>query len=250
MRHFIASCPVTACPFGMRAPSMTGGLVACAGGPLTLPPSEPAAASGAIDLAAVAATANQRLSAATRADEQACRRCVVMARTADDTWTNAAVAPILALHTCPARCGARRRTKLPGLSAAPCLFFAKDKLLPRHRPQRHGEHHRQTKTHHLTEAPTLPQCLPQQRQFARSPDLHGFRPPSTSLVETFNYARQLPLSSNPPYATFLFLSAAQAKYGKFARVARSEARIWPDGIFGGQGANDREPRPPCRCSWP
>jgi hypothetical protein len=101
MRHFIASCPVTACPFGMRAPSMTAGLVARAGGPLTSPPSEPAAASGAIDLAAVTATANQRLSAATRADEQACRRCIVMARTADDTWTNAAVAPILALHTCP-----------------------------------------------------------------------------------------------------------------------------------------------------
>src|SRR5271154_2221149 len=101
MRHFIASCPVTACPFGMRAPSMTAGLVARAGGPLTSPPREPAAASGAIDLAAVTATANQRLSAATRADEQACRRCIVMARTADDTWTNAAVAPILALHTCP-----------------------------------------------------------------------------------------------------------------------------------------------------
>ena len=179
MRHFIASCPVTACPFGMRAPPMTAGLVARAGGPLASPSGEPAAASGTIDLAAVTATANQRLSAATRADEQACRRCVVMARTADDTWTNAAVAPILALHTCPARCGARRRTKLPGLSAAPCLFFAKDKLLPRHRPQRHGEHHRQPKTHHLTEAPTLPQCLPQQRQFARSPDLHGFRSPST-----------------------------------------------------------------------
>ena len=139
MRHFFAACPVTACPFGMRAPSMTAGLVARAGGPLTAPPSEPAAASGAIDLAAVTATANQRLSAATRADEQTCRRCVVMARTADDTWTNAAVAPILALHTGPARCGARRRTKLPGLSAVPCLFFAKDKLLPRHRPQRHGE---------------------------------------------------------------------------------------------------------------
>ena len=166
MRHFFASCPVTACPFGMRAPPMTAGLVARAGGPLTSPPSEPAAAPGAIDLAAVAATANQRLSAASRADEQACRRCVVMARTADDTWTNAAVAPILALHTCPARCGARRRTKLPGLSAAPCLFFTKDKLLPRHRPQRHGEHHRQAWTHHLTEAPPSPQRLPQQRQFA------------------------------------------------------------------------------------
>jgi hypothetical protein len=166
MRHFFASCPVTACPFGMRAPPMTAGLVARAGGPLTSPPSEPAAAPGAIDLAAVAATANQRLSAASRADKQARRRCVVMAGTADDTWTNAAVAPILALHTCPARCGARRRTKLPGLSAAPCLFLTKDKLLPRHPPRRHGEHHRQAWTRHLTEAPPLSQRLPPQRQFA------------------------------------------------------------------------------------
>jgi hypothetical protein len=141
-------------------------LVARAGGPLASPSGEPATPSGAIDLAAVTATANQRLSAATRADEQACRRCVVVTGTADDTWTNAAVAPILALHTCPARCGARRRTKLPGLSAAPCLFFAKDKLLPRHRPQRHGEHHRQPGTRHLTEAPPLSPRLPPQRQFA------------------------------------------------------------------------------------
>ena len=166
MRHFFASCPVTACPFGMRAPSMTAGLGARAGGPLASPPSEPATASGAIDLAAVTATANQRLGAASRADEQACRRCLGMAGTADDTWTNAAVAPILALHTCPARCGARRRTKLPGLSAAPCLFFAKDKLLPRQQPLRHGEHHRQAWNHLLTHAPPLSQRLPPRGQFA------------------------------------------------------------------------------------
>ena len=179
MRHFFASCPVPACPLGMRAPSMAAGLVTRTGGPLTSLTSERAATSGAIDLAAVAATANQRLSAASRADKQACRRCVVMAGTADDTWTNAAVAPILALHTCPARCGARRRTKLPGLSAAPCLFFAKDKYLPRHPLRRHGEHHHHAWTHHLAEAPRLPQRLPPPRPFARSPDLRGFRPPST-----------------------------------------------------------------------
>ena len=166
MRHFFASCPVPACPLGMRTPPMAAGLVTRTGGPLASPPGEPAATSGAIDLAAVAATANQRLSAASRADKQACRRCVVMAGTADDTWTNAAIAPILALHTCPARCGARRRTKLPGLSAAPCLFFTKNKLLPRHPPQRHGEHHRHAWTRHLTEAPPLPQRLPSRRQFA------------------------------------------------------------------------------------
>jgi hypothetical protein len=166
MRHFFASRPVPTCPLGMRAPPVAAGLVTRTGGPLASPPGELAAASGAIDLAAVAATANQRLSAASRADKQACRRCIVMAGTADDTWTNAAVAPILALHTCPARCGARRRTKLPGLSAAPCLFFTKDKLLPRHPLRRHGEHHRHAWTHHLTKAPPLPQRLPPRRQCA------------------------------------------------------------------------------------
>jgi hypothetical protein len=181
MRHFFASRPVPACPLGMRAPPVTAGLVPRAGGTQGAAPGTRSAVAGTVDLAVVAATADQRLGAASRANKHACRRCVVMARTADDTWTNAAVAAILPLHTGPARCGARRRTKLPGLSAAPCLFFTKDKLLPRHRPQRHGEHHRQAKTHHLIEAPTLTQCLPQQRQFARSPDLHGFRPPPTTV---------------------------------------------------------------------
>ena len=166
MRHFFASCPVPACPLGMRATPMAAGLVSRTGGPLASPSGEPAAAAGAIDLAAVAATANQRLSAASRANEQACRRCVDMVGTTVDRWTNAAVAPILALHTCPARCGARRRTKLPGLCAAPCLFFAKDKLLPRQPQRRHGEHHRHAWTRHLTEEPPLPQRLPPRRQFA------------------------------------------------------------------------------------
>jgi hypothetical protein len=101
--------PVPACPLGMHAPSMAAGLVTRTGGPLASPSGEPAAASGAIDLAAVAATANQRLSAASRANEQPCRWCIDMAGTTVDKWTNAAVAPILPLHTCPARCGARRR---------------------------------------------------------------------------------------------------------------------------------------------
>src|ERR1019366_2402688 len=174
MRHFFASCPVPARPLGMRAPPMAAGLVTRTGGPLASPPGERAATSGAIDLAAVAATANQRLSAASRANEQACRWCIDMAGTTVDRWTNAALAPILTLHTCPARCRARRRTKLPGLSAAPCLFFAKDKLLPRHPPRRHGACHRHAWTHHLTEAPPLPQRLPPRRQLASSPGLPGF----------------------------------------------------------------------------
>ena len=73
MRHFFASGPVPACPLGMRATPRATGLVTRTGGPLASPPGERAATAGAIDLAAVAATANQRLSTASRANVQACR---------------------------------------------------------------------------------------------------------------------------------------------------------------------------------
>ena len=72
MRHFFASRAISACPLGMRAPPMAAGLVTRTGGPLASLTSERTAASGAVDLAAVAATANQRLSTASRANEQAC----------------------------------------------------------------------------------------------------------------------------------------------------------------------------------
>jgi hypothetical protein len=49
-----------------------------------------------------------------------------------------------------------------------------------------------------------------------------------SEVETFNCSRPLPPSSNPPYATFLFLSAAQAKYRSFVGAMPSRKR--PDNL--------------------
>jgi len=87
----------------MRAPSPAAGLVTRAGRLLASPPDEEAAISGAINLVAVAAAANQRLRAAFRADEQSRRRGLVAAGQMDTAWTGAVVGVILTPHACPAR---------------------------------------------------------------------------------------------------------------------------------------------------
>ena len=52
-----------------------------------------------------------------------------MVETAIATWTTAAIAGILPLHACPARCGARRRCGTAKLRSAPCLPLESSKLL-------------------------------------------------------------------------------------------------------------------------
>ena len=74
MRHIFAPDPVTAGPLCMGKPSPAAGLVA----PARVTPGAPAgtrgAVAGAIDLAAVATTTDQRLSVAFRTHEQPGRR--------------------------------------------------------------------------------------------------------------------------------------------------------------------------------
>ena len=77
MRHFFSPRPVAPCPFSMRTLSPAAGLVARAGRLLAASPDEWAAISGAVNLATVAAAANQCLGAAFRADEQPRRRGLV-----------------------------------------------------------------------------------------------------------------------------------------------------------------------------
>jgi hypothetical protein len=48
------------------------------------------------------------------------------------TWTTATIARILALHTCPARCRARRRCRTAKLKSAPCLPLDSSKPTTRH----------------------------------------------------------------------------------------------------------------------
>ena len=68
------------------------------------------AVAGAIDLAAVATTTDQRLSVAFRTQEQPGRRRGAVTGSADIPWTSAMIPGILTPHACPARCEARRRT--------------------------------------------------------------------------------------------------------------------------------------------
>ena len=78
----------------------------------------PGAVSGAVDLAAVAIATDQRLGPTPRAKKQptlprrATLRIVatlVFPGGAEETWTRARVGGIIAPHSCPAQCGARRR---------------------------------------------------------------------------------------------------------------------------------------------
>jgi len=109
MRHFLLPCPPAAHPGRMHAAATMARLVAPPCLPDRVSPSLPAAATGAVELTAVAATANDHLPAATGAQEQATGGRISLACLADAAWTNAMVGRILDLHACPARCGARRR---------------------------------------------------------------------------------------------------------------------------------------------
>jgi hypothetical protein len=136
MRHFFSPRPVAPCPFGMGALPPAAGLVTRAGRLLASPPDEWTAISGAINLAPVAAAANQRLGAAFRADEQPRRRGLLATGQVDTTWTGAVVGVILTPHACPARCEGTAPSRTARLRSAPCLFFVADNLLPCRPPRR------------------------------------------------------------------------------------------------------------------
>ena len=121
MRHYFLSRPVAALPCGVLPATASGLLVALAGRDDVLPSGSRSAAVVAVDLASVAAVTDDHLIAATRAQEQATRCGLGLRCVADKTWTNAIIGRILALHSCPARCGARRRGGTAKLSSAPCL---------------------------------------------------------------------------------------------------------------------------------
>jgi hypothetical protein len=121
MRHYFLSRPVAALPRGVHSPAASGLLVALTGRDDSLPPGSPGAAVVAVHLASVAAAADDHLIAATRTQEQAAGSGLGLRCIADEAWTNSIIGRILVLHSCPARCAARRRCRTSRLSSAPCL---------------------------------------------------------------------------------------------------------------------------------
>jgi len=107
MRHDFLPAPVTAGAQGVSEAPAPACLIARARGALGLTPRFLRATAGAIDLAAVAATADQHpLTAAGAQKKSGGRRRSFKA--AGRMWTKPAMSGILPPHACLARCGAWR----------------------------------------------------------------------------------------------------------------------------------------------
>src|SRR3954447_18838524 len=104
MRHFLSPCPPAPHPRRMRQTAPAAGLVAPAGRLQRPPAGPPRARAGAVDLPAVAATADDRLDTAGHAQEQPAAARLCRHRLGNQPWTSLALAGIMPLHACPARC--------------------------------------------------------------------------------------------------------------------------------------------------
>lgn len=127
MRHFILPCAISTGALRMFAATPMTCLVASARFALRLASGPLGAILLAVDVAAVAAGADQHLRAAAGAQKKP-PRCISLLGLVTQTWTKRATGGILPRHTCSARCGARRRYELAkvGIGAAPVLNEGRD----------------------------------------------------------------------------------------------------------------------------
>jgi hypothetical protein len=119
MRHVLLPGAPATRPYRMGQPTATARLVALTGRAPGVISRRLCTPAGAINLAAVAAAADQHLSAATRTHEQPGWR--FHRRRLARTWTALAMLGIMPRHACSARCGARRRSGTWRFRSAPCL---------------------------------------------------------------------------------------------------------------------------------
>ena len=131
MRHFFsARRPQAAHPGGMLLSTARTRLVAPAGLPDILASGLPGTAAVTVDLPAVAAAANNHFAPARPAQEQTARPRLALRIVADEAWTNATLGRILAPHSCPSRCGARRRDRTVRLPFGAVLARKSGRLPP------------------------------------------------------------------------------------------------------------------------
>jgi hypothetical protein len=107
MRHILLPGAPAASPRRMVQSTTKARLIAPAGSALGLLSRLSGTAARTVDLAAVAAAADEHLRPAPGTQEQPARRLLDSRRVRG--WTVAATGGILPRHACSARCGARRR---------------------------------------------------------------------------------------------------------------------------------------------
>ena len=99
MRHFLSPSPIAPGARGMIAPTARGRLVTLPGCALFAAPVRLGAASLTVDVAAIAARADQHLDAAARTKIQT-RGCICLFAFVTQTWTKAPTDAILPRHAC------------------------------------------------------------------------------------------------------------------------------------------------------
>src|ERR1700686_1110117 len=107
MRHILLPRSIATGTQRMDDAAVVARLVALSGRALPLAPGQSGTAVGTIDLAAIAAAADEHLSVATGTQKETGRRCVRPFGLR--TCTKSAASEILPPHSCSARCGAWRR---------------------------------------------------------------------------------------------------------------------------------------------
>jgi hypothetical protein len=107
MRHILSPRPVTAGTLRMGNTATAARLVALSGRSQLLSTGDLGTAAGTIDMAAIAAAADEHLRAATRTQKET--SLVGVGPVKLWTWTKPATSEILPPHSCSARCGAWRR---------------------------------------------------------------------------------------------------------------------------------------------
>jgi hypothetical protein len=119
MRHVLLPRAIAAGTRCMVHAPAAARLIASASGALRLAPRVSCTTARTVDLAAVAAAADQHLSPAAHAHKQP-PRCF-QPRAFARAWTTSAMSGIVPRHACSARCGARRRSGTWRFRSASCL---------------------------------------------------------------------------------------------------------------------------------
>jgi|SRR5215831_7755462 hypothetical protein len=127
MRHFVLPCAVAPGPRGMVAATTDAALITLTRGALSGAARLRGTPSLTVDVAAIAAGADQYLDAASCAQIEARGRFRLFG-VSTDAWTNCAISEILPRHTCSRTVWGAAPKQTARLGSAPCLSSRKTDL--------------------------------------------------------------------------------------------------------------------------